>query len=207
MDAERFDTFTQSLVAASSRRRVLGGLLRAVSAGVPLALTHEATDAKKKRRRKRKRKRKPSEGCPAGQVSCDGQCRLPAGAPCGSHDDCCSRYCPFQECYPSCRGKICVPDADCCPEENACPATQPHTCGGCAGPGRACGGAFPCCYSECNDGQCLSTVGERCVSRHDCDGGACVAGKCTCPDECCADADCFPAEQCLNGKCQPRPPG
>jgi hypothetical protein len=36
----------------------------------------------------------------------------------------------------------------------------------------------------------------------DCDESQpCIAFACTCPDDCCFDDDCFPAEHCDNGKC------
>ena len=52
MDAERFDTLTRSLVASSTRRRLLGGLASALGAGMALA---ETVDAKKEHRHKRRR--------------------------------------------------------------------------------------------------------------------------------------------------------
>lgn len=52
MDAERFDTLRRSLVASSTRRRLLGGLASVLGAGIPL---EETVDARKKHRHKRRR--------------------------------------------------------------------------------------------------------------------------------------------------------
>lgn len=52
MAAKRFDTLRRPLLAASSRRRMLGNLAGLLGAGTPLALRAIAADAKKKKNRK-----------------------------------------------------------------------------------------------------------------------------------------------------------
>jgi hypothetical protein len=205
MDDEHLDTLVRSLVAAAPRRRLFTSMARIVSAGGCAALAGSVS-ARKKRKRKHKRKRRANDTapltCPTGQVACDGQCRSPEGATCNSHAECCSNHCVFGECYPTCLGKSCSGNADCCAEA-ICFVTIPY-CGGCVGPGSACGPGLPCCNSACNNGFCQSQVGEPCASRLDCEAHQpCVGGTCSCPYECCVDPDCLPAERCQGGNCVP----
>ena len=248
MDGSAFDRLTRSLTLAGSRRRALGGLLLGSlgllgGRGADHADAHNALLACKKKSGKAKKKcvkkakahnaqhaaetPPPPAGCPAGLVSCSGQCRLPHGVACNSHAECCSNYCfagtgtfPWG-CSPSCMGKSCTQDADCCVNV-ACVA---GTCGGCTPTRGYCEFGPRCCYTECNV-DCLSYAGQRCATHFDCDTGSdCVAGTCTCvveccsqsdcpprefcgantcicPTECCSDDDCFPLEKCLDdGKC------
>jgi hypothetical protein len=199
MDSKCFDRVARTW-ATMSRRRVLAGLVSSLGATLPLALGAGVADARKKRRRKRKRKGKSAESCPAGLVTCNGQCRLPAGATCNIHGECCSNYCFSGECYPTCLGKGCSQDADCCAGV-LCAGSG--TCGDCRPPAGSCSpSGATCCYSECN-GSCLSRVGERCTTRFDCNAGQpCVAGQCTCPTQCCSKDDCGLIEECVDGKCQ-----
>ncbi len=201
MESERFDRIARTW-AATSRRRILTGLASTLGASLALALGATGADARKKRKRKRKRKwtDPPADGCTAGLVACNGQCRLPAGATCIVHGECCSNYCFSGECYPACLGKGCSRDADCCAGV-LCGGTG--TCGACLPPAGSCSPSGPtCCYSECN-GSCLSQMGQRCVTRFDCGSGQpCVAGKCTCPTECCSDDECGLIEECVDGRCQ-----
>jgi hypothetical protein len=216
MDAERFDTLTMALVAAASRRRVLGGLVGALSAGVPFVLAG-AVAAKKKRKRKQNPTTQPPDDCPAGLVACDGRCRAPEGAACSSRfpAGCCSNFCHFGQCFPTCAGKVCTSDADCCRGMACLSSRDDRTCGGCAGPGNGCQTDQDCCAARCNNGLCLSFLGEPCATGFDClscfashfdpavCARVCVAGMCDCPFECCADSDCSPAERCQGGTCVP----
>jgi hypothetical protein len=209
MAAERFDTFTRSLSATSSRRWVLGGLASTLGAFVPPPWSSEVA-ARKKHRRKHKRKRKTTilpDDCLTGQVSCNGQCRLPDLATCVDHAECCSSHCLLGVCYPSCQAKACSQDEDCC-DGVFCELGR---CGGCVGWGGSCPFGDECCYSACNlvevgGGQvrniCGSVLGEPCVTVRDCLSGFCRSGRC-CLTECCADTDCSPAEVCRGGECQP----
>jgi len=143
----------------------------------------------------------PDDDCPAGLAACGGECRLAEGATCTFHAECCSHHCVLDVCYPSCLGKSCSQEADCCPGV-PCFVTAKR-CGGCQGPGGTCQSHGACCYSQCNNGFCQSKAGERCATRYDCDGfSACVGGTCTCPTECCSDSDCAIIEVCRDGTCQ-----
>jgi hypothetical protein len=200
MDAERFDTLTRSLVAASTRRRFLRGVSSVFGAGVPLALAGTAVA-----RKKRKRKRSHAPRCPLGRIACNGHCGMAEGASCDGHGACCSNFCIFGRCSLTCMGKPCTQDADCCANVPCFATALGSTCGGCLGPARGgCGDGARCCYSECDNGVCGSRVGERCVTELDCSGGEpCVGRKCACPTQCCLDTDCAPAETCRGGECQP----
>jgi hypothetical protein len=149
----------------------------------------------------------PSDGCPAGRVFCRGQCRIPDFAACAADGACCSNRCLAQQqrCHP-CPGKTCTVDTDCC----AGVMCEAGRCGGCLGPGGSpCQTDDDCCYSACNaltfGFACQSFPGQRCLSDFDClsQDSSCVAGRCSCPTQCCADTDCRPAEECRGGKCEP----
>ncbi len=252
MESERFDRIARTW-AATSRRRVLAGLASTLGASLPMALGATVADAKKKKRkcrnccradgtlcRKKTKACKPANCCPAGQVRCTGQCGLPnlARGCLFTSVKCCSNRCVADACFP-CPGKPCAADSDCC-DGLPCIATASAglTCGGClSGNIGTCQSSDDCCSAECNNGTCLSRLGEQCATRLDCRGlpgwapdcvrGTCIcpreccadtdctspkvcrSGACTCPtpDECCLDTDCAPAEQCVNGICKLRPPG
>jgi len=238
MDGSHFDALTKELSAPGSRRRALGGLF-AGALGLLSIQTDEGAAKKtkpcppcKKRKQGKCKKNRPDGAacpggecrggnciatasppgaCPAGRVSCDGQCRLTPGGACNSHAECCSNYCYTRgaypgECYPSCLGKTCTQDADCCVNVGCIAAT----CGGCARTEGFCQNGKVCCYSECHLGDCFSFVGERCASRFDCAGyQPCIAGKCSCYAgwDCCFDTDCAAGEYCQGGTCGTCPSG
>jgi hypothetical protein len=232
MDPAAFDALSRSLGGGASRRSLLARLAAGLALLVHLPLRGDVT-ARKKRRRKRKRKR---NRCPARLVRCNGQCGLPnlASGCLFGNLECCSKRCFANVCVP-CPGTPCDTDDDCCDGLPCADTNDPNagfTCGGCLhGPIGTCQSADDCCSAACNNGFCLSRLGETCATGFDCMGlpkgpvtclgGTCVCareccadadcpqpeqcrnGTCTCPTKCCFDTDCLPAEQCRSGECQP----
>ena len=91
MDADRFDAFTRSYSAASSRRR-LALFFIGLALGAPLALRHLAMGGAKRKRRRHKHKYKPN--CGAGNRFCGGRCIGEGGCctdnECRPHGECAS---------------------------------------------------------------------------------------------------------------------
>lgn len=169
--------------------------------------------------------------CTLGLRCCDGVCTdelRAAGAACDDGDFCCSNYCQFERpgaasCAPTCRGKQCLLDRDCC-RGFACTevvAAANHFCGGCVDVGGSCEGNADCCFSDCTavlgapSKRCGSLPGGPCARSANCRscnlGGDCVTpvagvpreicrdGVCGCPDayECCSNLDCPLDETCV----------
>jgi hypothetical protein len=136
MDDTRFDLLT--------RRVVLGG------AGVALAalLGWSATDAKGKKRRRRKRKKRNAPRCPAGVVTCNGDCCVPGQSCLGPLFGCAN-------------GDIAV-DEPCDPEIPA--ACSSGNCG--------CNGAE--CF--CRISVCRATD-SGCLADHECCSGFCLSAS------------------------------
>src|SRR5688500_10903147 len=155
MDGNRFDALTKSLIAATSRRRTLGGLVAGTLALLGLADPEEAWSAKsgkckpkcdKCERCKKGKCRRTNDG----KKRCrKGKCVLQPGAPnCGSGQvrneetcGCCSP--PGGSCAP--QGE----NVDCCSGFCGFP-------GVCAGrpSGRSCTFGAQCQSGDCNNGSC-----------------------------------------------------
>jgi hypothetical protein len=178
------------------------------------------------------------EDCPAtgGLFCCDGLCtneKQDAGSDCNQASECCSNYCRttsvgLKRCAITCRGKECSLDSECC---RGFSCASGH-CGRCFDSGEGCASGADCCFSACttNPGTTYKTCGsypggpceknfdcQSCRAYHDCivttpnhSLDVCQNGICGCPYDCCADADCFPAEFCavdqygLRGECMLR---
>lgn len=141
MDANRFYSLSRSLIAAPSRRAMLGGTL----GGTLGSLLHLAGSEGKGEKKKGK-KCKGAANCPGGTKNCGGAC-VP-------HDACC----------PSCTtGFTCLSNGSC---GHACAGTCPATCGACNS--NAEGQAFCIAPGDCQKvGQaCASTAecpqGQQC---------------------------------------------
>lgn len=207
MDASRFDVFVRSLAPRmSSRRKWLVSVI-GMAAVLPLALTDEATGAKRKKRRRHRKRQRKHNGCqpdcaagPCSDDGCggvcpcdgvgicteDGTCCDPEGSPCTSFDACCSRTCDSLvaggSCAP-CRGRSCNATSPCC---NGLACISGY-CDGCRDRATSCTSSSECCFSDCASGACLSTAGGRCARDVDC--RACyLSGSCTnaCVDGYCA---------------------
>ncbi len=214
MDAERFDALARSLFVSPSRRSLLGAVVGGALATVGMDRAEAKKSRKKKKCKncgecqqctKRKCVAKPDgTACSGGSIcqggicasgcTCtapaicggpDGECCDPEGTPCTSFAGCCSGECDFLvgggTCG-SCRGLFCNAQYRCCA---GVPCIN-NRCDGCLDRAIVCTRSDQCCFSECNDGVCLSAEGRRCVNDADCracylDGlceNACVDGTC-----------------------------
>ncbi|MCA9878135.1 MAG: right-handed parallel beta-helix repeat-containing protein [Thermomicrobiales bacterium] len=155
MDALHFDALTRVLAASSSRRR-LAGLLAAGTGGLAVGFAGEPTEAKKKRRKKKKRKTckpEPAAQTCAGRcgsvanncqqaVAC-GACVCPSGCGvCREDGSCVCAPSPCANPTPLCRGGVCTActATSQCPAGSLCHAGGCHPCDvTCEGDGQTCG--------------------------------------------------------------------
>ena len=175
MDAERFDALSRSLSHSSPRRRVLTGLASSLGALMPLA--REEADARKKRRGKRK----PP---PAGATMTPRPLSACARACCSNCTICARRGSGPLLCG---QGVIVACDFP-CRSDFDCQDREPN------GLYRYCITATERVATGQVDGWC-EAPGGHCADVQPCEG--------PCSTECCATADCAPAERCRDGACVP----
>jgi hypothetical protein len=148
--------------------------------------------------------------CPAGQVKCgDGACRqCCTAAECGGLP-CVGGACGCPAGQKLCDG-ACIPEGNCCTDAdcddgNACTIDACDPTVGCVATEVVCDSGNACLVDGCNpDFGCVHTpVG---------DGGACVGLDGICCDsvcqvgaECCANGDCGPCNECVDGECRAVP--
>jgi hypothetical protein len=130
MDAHRFDALARALAPATTRRRVLGGLL-GVGTGGGAARPLDAATAKKRRRRVRRN----AFGC----VNVGGGCR-------GKDQHCCSGIC---------RGKKPKPGQR---DTSRCVGHDASTCA--AGQDSCAGAFVPCANPRSASARCVVTTGK-----------------------------------------------
>ena len=150
MDPKRFDDLLRSLSARPSRRGLLTGLVGSLIAALPLALSGEDADAKRRRfqGRRRRRHHRPClpncAGRTCGGNGCGGSCGF-----CGPGSVCRHGTCQ-PVCVPNCTGKTCGGDG--------CGGS----CGFC-GSDRVClNGACVCRVKDCGNGLCCPASAQQC---------------------------------------------
>lgn len=90
MDADRFDTFTRTIVTHRPRRRLLQGLAGGLAAALPIVMSGGSAVARKKRKKPKKPKNPKAPQPPPTEPTCqpyNGSC-IPGG-------DCCSGICAY----------------------------------------------------------------------------------------------------------------
>lgn len=221
MDDQRFDAFTRTVAAATTRRTVLRAIAGAFGGGalVSIGRNHEAAA---------QTCQGASEQCGGGFECCSpnlcdfGGCFGPVlcaesdfgqpGAECTTSDDCCGYLeCAEGTCQQTCQflGETCADSAECC-EGTGVGCGKEGTCTLCAGDGDVCAGDGECCDDlTCQSGTCQSPVacaadGEDCGEDGDCcddlicgDDSLCVASA-VCAGE---GEDCGADENCCDGIC------
>jgi hypothetical protein len=187
MDADHFDTVTRSLIAGSSRRRLMAtivalGLSTLGTRGEPVET------AAKKKRKKHKKKRQTCRPVCGGKTCGDDGCGGSCGA-CGSGLACQAGSC------------VCVPDAQATTCAGQC-GTKTNNCG--QSVTCPCGGSKQCLSNGSCAGVCSGSIAcpSGCLcSLSNTEGQTHCVIEATCPE---IVQDCMGTAQCPMGHhCQP----
>jgi len=155
MDTECIDHLLRSMSLGASRRSILTGLTGGFVAMLPLALSFDATEARKKKGKRKKKSKSKGQGSPGQTPITDPTPDSPPVNPCAGKPD-------FADCG---NGMVC--SGGVCAEHQQCFV------------GECFGLPMPCCSGVVCQGTCpLSEPGQKCSSSDDCVAGACIGFIC-----------------------------